>query len=265
MSGAVGELPATVRQMRRELRALQKAVSDLTGEVRTLVAARKEDMAVPPAPEEDLENVRFTARTAKALRQRFDLTQQELARLLEVSTMTITAWESGKSKPRRSNMAQIVTLREMSQEAVDGALGREPAPPAVKPDQIRALRERLDLTQADLGEMLGASTASVASWETAKTTPSRRSRAALAALRGTSATEVEQKLESTAAGRRRSARKSRDQISAAEIRALRTKAGMSQQAFARQLGVSVNTVSNWETSRTVPRGRSAEKLVAMRG
>jgi DNA-binding transcriptional regulator YiaG len=48
--------------------------------------------------------------------------------------------------------------------------------------------------------------------------------------------------------------------SSADIAALRRQLGLSQAAFARQLGVRQQTVSEWETGVYQPRGASAKLL-----
>jgi DNA-binding transcriptional regulator YiaG len=48
--------------------------------------------------------------------------------------------------------------------------------------------------------------------------------------------------------------------SAARIAALRHRLGMTQGAFARELGVRQQTVSEWETGRYLPRGASLRVL-----
>ncbi|MGD2175202.1 MAG: helix-turn-helix domain-containing protein, partial [Candidatus Brocadiaceae bacterium] len=132
-SEVLGNLPDQVREARNQLRELQRAVEEMAAEVKELSAARRRNMAVPPAEEEEVEKARFDKRTLKGVRRRFDLTQQELAELLEVSPVTVTSWETGKSRPRRSNLAQIVTLRSMDQKAVDEALSREHLPASLSP------------------------------------------------------------------------------------------------------------------------------------
>jgi len=47
---------------------------------------------------------------------------------------------------------------------------------------------------------------------------------------------------------------------AARVAALRERLGLSQAAFARELGVRQQTVSEWETGRYAPRGASARIL-----
>jgi DNA-binding transcriptional regulator YiaG len=258
----VGDMPSQVRSVRKGLRALQRAVEKMSSDVRLLLDVRQREMAVPPAAEAQVEKVRFTKRTLKALRQRFDLTQEELAKLLEVSPVTVTAWETAKSKPRASNLAQIVTLRGMDQAVVDKALGRQPAPGPMKPAQIKRLRRKLGLTQADFARLLDVSGAAVTAWETGKTSPSRENRIALAALRGQSR-EADRKLGRHAAAGRLGGESGAD-VSPADVKAIRAALGLSQKELAAKLGVSTNSVSNWETGRSRPRRSTVRKLLDLR-
>ena len=50
------------------------------------------------------------------------------------------------------------------------------------------------------------------------------------------------------------------QWDADRVSALRRRLGLSQAAFARELGVRQQTVSEWETGRYAPRGASARLL-----
>ncbi|MHC4788263.1 MAG: helix-turn-helix domain-containing protein [Planctomycetota bacterium] len=260
----LGDVPSELREARREIRALAKAVETLTKQVQTLSEARLRQMAVPPAPKEQARKMRFTKRTLKSLRRRFGLTQQELAGLLEVSPVTVTAWETGKSRPRERNLAKIATLRAMDQGEVDEALGREPAPSSVTPAQLKRLRSKFSLTQAELAELVGVSTASVTSWEGGKTPPSRENRGAIDQISQLSPQQLDARLGREGAPARGAASGTGEGPSPDEIRAIREGAGMSQREVAEKLGVSANTVSNWETGRTVPRRASAAALMAMK-
>jgi DNA-binding transcriptional regulator YiaG len=262
-TNAFGDLPAHVRAARKDIRALQRTVRALAGDVAALLAARERERPVPPAPDAELANVRFTKRTPKSLRERFDLTQEELAKLLQVSPITITSWESGKSRPRKANLAQIVTLRTLEQAQVDAGLGRVAAPAAVKPAQMKRLRRKLSLTQSELARLVGVSVASVTSWEAGKAAPGRESRHALADLRKLSRKDVDQRLGRTSPAPGGGAAGAAGRLSPAEIRSIRGRAGLSQRGLARVLKVSVNSVSNWETGRTLPRRATVEKLLGL--
>ncbi len=261
----LGDLPAQVREVRSQLRDVQRSVAGLTKQVGKLVSVRRQEMAVPPAGESKLEGARFTKRTLPSMRRRLDLTQQELARLIEVSAAAVASWETGKSRPRRSNLAQIITLRAMSPAEVDEALGREHVSPSVAPAEIKRLRKRLGLTQAELARLVEVSGATVAAWEIGKSNVSRGKRAALAAVEGMARDELDRRLGREPAAEAASPPPSGAEVavSAGDVKAIRVKLGLSQRALAKRLGVSVNTVSNWETDRTSPRRKSAEQLLAL--
>jgi len=262
VKGALGRMPSQIRDARRELRALRRAVEQLGRDMVALLEARRRGKAVLPASEEELQKVRFTKRATRSLRERFDLTQEDLARLLEVSPVTITSWESGKSRPRRAKLAQVVSLRSMDQTQVDAALGRGPAPAAVKSAQLKRLRRKLSLTQAELAKLLEVSAASVAAWEGGKTAPGRDARSAIARLRKLDRKEADERLgRTTDSGR---APRGTGGISPAEVKAIRKRAGLSQRQLALKLKVSANSVSNWETGRASPRRAALEKLLSLR-
>jgi DNA-binding transcriptional regulator YiaG len=261
-SEVLDNLPDQVREMRRQLRDVARAVEDLNSHVRDLLEARRREMAVPPAEEEEVESARFSPRTLKSLRRRFDLTQHELAELLEVSPVTVTSWETGKSRPRSSNLAQIITLRSMGEEEVNEALGREQVPSEVSPSEIKRLRSKFNLTQAELAELLGISGAAVTSWETGKTRPSRENRQALMELRETDRDEINRRLsrETPSGGGAPELGGTASEVTPDDIRTIRERLGLTQRELADRLGVSVNTISNWETGRSSPRRRSLEML-----
>ncbi len=260
----VGEVPDQLRQARQDIRELQRTVADLVGKVEGLIEFKRSEMAVPPAPEEELEGVRFSKRTLPSIRKRLDLTQQELADLLEVSPATVTSWETGKSRPRQSNLAQIVTLREMDQAEVDEALGREPAPEAMKPEQLKRLRKKHDLIQAELAALIGVSPASITSWESGKTSPSRENRRAIANVAAMARAEVDLALNRHEEGGKGRPKTREPELSPEEIRSLRDSLGLSQRALAEKIGVSPNSISNWETGSTEPRKSSIARLRELR-
>ena len=53
-------------------------------------------------------------------------------------------------------------------------------------------------------------------------------------------------------------------MSGEEIRGLRSRLGMTREQFARVLGVSPGSIFGWETGRTVPRGRSMDRVVEVK-
>jgi DNA-binding transcriptional regulator YiaG len=260
----VGDLPSRLRGLSRDLRALQKTVEKLAKSVDGLQQAKQKEAPVTPAPEEEVEKARFTRRTLPAMRKRFDLTQQELAQLLELSPVTVSSWETNRSRPSGENMARIVALRSMGQDEVNAALGREALPKPMEPAQIKALREALGLTQADLAKLAVVSVASVTAWETGKSTPQGANRQALAAVAQMTMEDAAGKLGREGPGKRMATTAKAGELAPEKIRQMRREAGMSQKAFAEALGVAVNSISNWETGRTKPRKITVAKLLSMR-
>jgi DNA-binding transcriptional regulator YiaG len=162
-------------------------------------------------------------------------------------------------------MAQIVTLREkMDQQEVDEALGRESAPSEIDPEQVKKLRDRFSLTQAELAELLGVSAASVTSWESGKTHPGRENRRAIADLRETDPAEISRRVGREEAVVVASRGPVKTDLSPQEVKDIREEVGLTQRELAEKLGVSANSISNWETGRSVPRRRNIQKLMALR-
>lgn len=56
---------------------------------------------------------RFSARSVHAQRRRLKLSAAEYGKLAGVSGQTIYQWEHGKSRPRRSQLATLVSLRSI--------------------------------------------------------------------------------------------------------------------------------------------------------
>ncbi len=257
VSDAVSDLSAQLRELRREVRDIHRALDRLSGDVQRLAQSGR-SAAASAGPGGDLGAPPISPATLKELRERFDVTQHELARLLDVSPVTVTAWETGKSRPRSNNLAAVAALAEKDQSEVDAALGRQPVPDLTAAD-IKRMRKGLGLTQTAMAKLIGVSAAAVTAWETGKTMPSRESRRALGQLAGRPRAEVDEQLSRSGLLPAPEATLSGD-----DIRSLRQATGMSQRDLARKLGVSVNSVCNWETGRTEPRRSSVKKLLELK-
>ena len=105
--GAVTQFRRDIAKLKRQLGAQQK-------EVAFLKAQEHKRLGQPQVKEEDeLEGVRFSARSVKAQRLRLKLSIQAYAKLVGVSPLTIYNWESGKGRPRKEGLAALVAVREM--------------------------------------------------------------------------------------------------------------------------------------------------------
>ena len=60
--------------------------------------------------------IRFSAKGLAAQRKRLDLSVVAVAKILGVSSQSVTNWESGKTRPRASQLAAIAALRKMGKK-----------------------------------------------------------------------------------------------------------------------------------------------------
>ena len=115
LRGDVADLKRQVAELKRLLRALQKDVQHKS------VAA--------PAPEAETgkpTRIRPTGPMVRKLRQRLGLTQVEMAKLMGVSGLTISKWETagGRIKLRSRTREALATVKVMGKrEAVKALVG----------------------------------------------------------------------------------------------------------------------------------------------
>ena len=127
------------RLARREIRANTKAIKKATGHYRRDIAALKRQVSqlvkqvgllqkqVPNQPgvppDEVIQKSRLRIDGLKAHRTRLGLSGKDYGKLLGVSSLTVYNWENGKSKPRRSQLPRIVTVRGIGKREALQRLG----------------------------------------------------------------------------------------------------------------------------------------------
>ena len=104
-SKQIQSLKATTRNLRDQVATLEKTVSRLSREI-----SRASQLQVEAAPEK---TIRINPKSIKSHRRRLGLSQAQMAKLLEVSTTSVTFWEAGKTSPRGKNKKAVVELRQM--------------------------------------------------------------------------------------------------------------------------------------------------------
>lgn len=107
---------------------------------------------------------------------------------------------------------------------------------------LKEARDRLGLTQAEVGEKVGVTGATISNWETGKSTPE-----------GTQRSQVEQvlRLGGVALGKR--------------IQNARVRAALSQRELAQRTGFAQPTVSQWETGYSRPSNEAIAKMEQVLG
>ncbi|MFL6700360.1 MAG: helix-turn-helix domain-containing protein [Vitreoscilla sp.] len=118
-------LRRTLTACRSEISALKKVVRALQADLRRLEGAGRRRPAPPAAAdeaEEDGGKLRFRAQGMARNRERLGLSAADFGLLVGASGQSIYAWESGKAKPRRQNLAAIAALRGLGKREVTAKL-----------------------------------------------------------------------------------------------------------------------------------------------
>ena len=106
----VGKTQRAVVQYRRDIAKLKRLMSQQEKEIK-LLKKRTEGPDQPQPDQNEMEGVRFSARSVKAQRQRLGLSAADYGKLVGVSGLTIYNWEHEKARPRKAQLAALVAVR----------------------------------------------------------------------------------------------------------------------------------------------------------
>jgi DNA-binding transcriptional regulator YiaG len=109
----VGKTQKAAAQYRRDIAKLKRQLGQHEKEIRLLKRRTQEQPGQPQADENEMDGVRFSARSVKAQRQRLGLSAADYASLIGVSGLTIYNWEHEKARPRKAQLAALVAARGM--------------------------------------------------------------------------------------------------------------------------------------------------------
>lgn len=129
----------SVRKYRSEIAKLKRQLRDQERKIASLQSQQKKQGAAPPAEDEPLQNVRFSARSVKAQRKRLKLSAEEYGKLIGVTAQTIYLWERGSTRPQRAQLEALVAARAFGRRE---ALARLEELAAAKPRPARATRKK---------------------------------------------------------------------------------------------------------------------------
>lgn len=130
---------ATLRKIsatqRSEIVALKKQLKSVQTQVNKLGKVKGKSEAIRAVPRADQSStslqtkgkpgrkVIFTAERLKAQRTRLGFTQEQMAKLLEVSSLSIWKWESGGAVPRASRVQQILQRLALGKREAQNQIG----------------------------------------------------------------------------------------------------------------------------------------------
>lgn len=106
----------------------------------------------------------YLATNLKHLRECRGETQKEVAELLSVSKQTASVYEKGEIEP---DIAKLIKLADHFEISIDDLLRKDLRPP--KPmyaGNLKYLRQKNELTQADIGDLLKLGQKEISKYET---------------------------------------------------------------------------------------------------
>jgi DNA-binding transcriptional regulator YiaG len=110
-----------VTQHRRDLAALKRQMSTVLRTVAFLEAQEKKRVATMPVPGE-VGPVRFRADGLKSHRAKLGLSAANYGKLVGVAGITVYQWESGRSKPRKAQVAKLAAVRGIGKREAEKRL-----------------------------------------------------------------------------------------------------------------------------------------------
>jgi DNA-binding transcriptional regulator YiaG len=108
-------------QYRREIAELKRQVSNMQGRV-SLLEKRVLREVPSRVAEAVAKDVRFTTKGLCAQRKRLGLSAAEYGRLVGVSGHTVYSWEKGSSRPRKTQLPILASIRQMGKREVHARL-----------------------------------------------------------------------------------------------------------------------------------------------
>ena len=118
---AVEGLKKASGQYRSDIAALKRQVATLEKQQARLGKAGPKKVPAEPEGEGDTK-FRFSAKRFAAQRQKLGLSAADMGTLIGVSAQTIYHWESGKTRPRQSQLAAIAAVRKLGKRDIKAQL-----------------------------------------------------------------------------------------------------------------------------------------------
>lgn len=113
---------ATLRKQFKALHTQLNRLSKGKGEMVRAVSRTEQGASSIQPKGKPGRKVVFTAERLKTQRAKLGFTQEQMAKLLEVSSLTIWKWESGGAAPRTSRMPQILQRLALGKREAESLL-----------------------------------------------------------------------------------------------------------------------------------------------
>jgi DNA-binding transcriptional regulator YiaG len=107
---------------RGEIAALKRRIAGLEAQVKKLSKGAGRAKVLENAEEESGAALRFRVAGFAALRKKLGISAADMGKLMGVSAQSVYHWETGKTKPRSSQLAAISAVRKMGKKEVAAKL-----------------------------------------------------------------------------------------------------------------------------------------------
>lgn len=111
---------------RGEIASLKRRLAELEALVKKMSKGVSRSKAIETTEGDSGAGLRFRVAGFAALRKKLGLSAAEMGKLLGVSAQSVYHWESGKTKPRASQLVAISAVRKMGKKAVAAKLAESP-------------------------------------------------------------------------------------------------------------------------------------------
>ena len=108
---------------RGEIAALKRRIAGLEAQIKKLGKGTGRAKVVENAEDESGTSLRFRVAGFAALRKKLNISAAHMGKLLGVSAQSVHHWETGKTKPRASQLAAISAVRKMGKREIAAKLG----------------------------------------------------------------------------------------------------------------------------------------------
>lgn len=110
-------------QYRSEIASLKRHIAGMEASIKKL-SQGKSATAAEPEEGGEFPSLRFRVAGFAALRKKLGLSAAEMGKLIGVSAQSVYHWETGKTKPRASQLLAISAVRKMGKKEVAAKLSQ---------------------------------------------------------------------------------------------------------------------------------------------
>ena len=114
----VKPLEKKIKELKLAGKLMQRIIDRQQNEITALSKNIAPEDKIQPLPAEALEKSRLSPKLISMLRKKLKLSRKAFGKLLGAASNTVFLWDSGRSKPRHSYKAKIISLRSLGKRQI---------------------------------------------------------------------------------------------------------------------------------------------------